>query len=238
MLLIRSLFFDLCLYSLMLVMGIVCAPLALISRDGAYWAMSRYCWIVFWMMRVIVGLRLEVRGPVPQGECIVASKHQSFLDIIILMGTLPRPKFIMKKEIKWTPIVGFYAGQIGCTPVDRGKKAATMQALVDDVEEQAEDPGQIVIYPQGTRVAPGAKLPYKVGAGVLYDRFQLPCVPAATNAGDFWGRHSLIRRPGVVVMEFLDTIPPGLDVRDFMDRVETTVEAASDVLHDEALAGR
>ena len=113
-----------------------------------------------------------------------------------------------------------------------------MQALVDDVEEQAEDPWHFVFNPQGTRVAPGAKLPYKVGAGVLYDRFQLPCVPAATNAGDFWGRHSLLRRPGVVVMEFLDTIPPGLDVRDFMERVETTVEAASDVLHDEALAGR
>ena len=99
---------------------------------------------------------------------------------------------------------------------------------------EAGEARQLVIYPQGTRVAPGARLAFKVGAGVLYDRMGVPCVPAATNAGVFWGRRSAYRRPGLAVVEFLEQIPPGLPVAEFMGRVEETVETASDRLMREA----
>ena len=98
----------------------------------------------------------------------------------------------------------------------------------------AAEPRQLVIYPQGTRVAPGARRPFKIGAGVLYDRLGSTCVPAATNAGVFWGRRSLYRRPGLAVVEFLPPIPPGLEVPLFMARIESEVEAASDRLMREA----
>ncbi|HET9068963.1 MAG TPA: lysophospholipid acyltransferase family protein [Amaricoccus sp.] len=233
MLLARSLLFDAVLYLLMAIMGILGAPLALWSVDGAYAVCRAYCRAVLFCLRVICGLRVEVRGAVPAGEVLVASKHQSFLDILILFRALPRAKFIMKKELRWAPILGLYALRIGSTPVNRGDRSKAMKAMVEHAGE-ASEPRQLVIYPQGTRVAPGAQLPYKVGAGVLYDRMGVVCVPAATNAGVFWGRRSPYRRPGLAVVEFLEPIAPGLPVAEFMPRLEATVEAASDRLMREA----
>lgn len=234
MLLIRSLLFDVCLYGLMAIMGICCAPLAIWSVDGAYLAIKAYCRAVFWCLRVICGLRVEVRGSIPSGDVIVCSKHQSFLDILILSSVLPRAKFIMKKELRWAPVLGLYALRIGSTPVNRGQRAKAMRDMVAHVERGEASPGQLVIYPQGTRVAPGARLPYKVGAGVLYERLGKPCVPAATNVGVFWGRRSHLRRPGTAVLEFLEPIPAGLGVAEFMARIEPLVEAHSDLLMREA----
>ncbi|WP_316015575.1 lysophospholipid acyltransferase family protein [Roseobacter sp. HKCCA0434] len=229
MLFVRSLIFNVAMYLVLAVMGVIGAIPAMLSRDWAYWFMSRFCHVVFWLMRNVIDLKLEIRGPVPQGECVVAAKHQSFLDIIILMGTLPRPKFVMKDSVKWTPIVGFYAMQIGCAPVKREQKGA-MGKMMDEVAQERSDPGQIVIYPQGTRVAPGKTARYKRGAAALYETFALPCVPAATNAGVFWGRNDFLRRPGTVVMEFLPVIPLGLDQKAFLERLESEIEPASAAL--------
>ena len=229
MLLVRSLVFDVVLYTTMGVMGVLGAPLALWSVDGAYRVCRAYCRVTFFFLRVICGLRVEVRGEVPRGEVLLAAKHQSFLDIMILFEALPRPKFIMKKELRWAPILGLYALRIGSTPVARGDRSKAMKAMVAHAG-RATEPRQLVIYPQGTRVAPGARPPFKVGAGVLYDRLGEPCVPAATNAGVFWGRRSLYRRPGLAVVEFLEPIRPGLAVPEFMKRLEDAVEAASDRL--------
>jgi 1-acyl-sn-glycerol-3-phosphate acyltransferase len=233
MLLLRSLVFDVFLYASMAVLGILGAPLALWSVDGAYRVCRTYARVTFFFLRVICGLRVEVRGPVPQGEVLVAAKHQSFLDILMIFEALPRPKFVMKKELKWAPFIGLYALRIGSTPVNRGDRSKAMKAMVEHAG-QAREPRQLVIYPQGTRVAPGARPPFKVGAGVLYDRLGEPCVPAATNAGVFWGRRSLFKRPGLAVVEFLEPIPQGLPISEFMARMQAEVEEASDRLMREA----
>jgi 1-acyl-sn-glycerol-3-phosphate acyltransferase len=233
MLLVRSLVFDLLLYVTMGVMGILGAPLALWSVDGAYAVCRAYCRVVFFYLRVICGLRVEVRGRVPKGEVLVAAKHQSFLDILMIFEALPRPKFIMKKELRWAPFIGLYALRIGSTPVSRGDRSKAMKAMVEHAGN-AEEARQLVIYPQGTRVAPGARPPFKIGAGVLYERLGTECVPAATNAGVFWGRRTLYRRPGLAVVEFLPPIPPGLEIPVFMGRIEAEVEGASDRLMREA----
>ena len=214
-------------------MGVLGAPLALWSVDGAYAVCRAYCRVVFFYLRVTCGLRVEVRGRVPKGEVLVAAKHQSFLDILIIFEALPRAKFIMKKELRWAPFIGLYALRIGSTPVSRGDRSKAMKAMVEHAGK-AEEARQLVIYPQGTRVAPGARPPFKIGAGVLYERLGHACVPAATNAGVFWGRRSLHRRPGLAVVEFLPPIPPGLEIPVFMGRIEAEVEAASDRLMREA----
>lgn len=232
--LLRSIVFEVLVYLTMAVLGIVGAPFALWSVDGAYAFCRAYARTIMVLMRWIVGIRVEVRGPVPTGEVLVAAKHQSFLDILILFEVLPRAKFIMKTELKWAPFIGLYALRIGSTPVARGDKGKAMKAMVAHAGRAAVEPRQLVIYPQGTRVAPGDRPPFKVGAGVLYDRSGEPCVPAATNAGLFWGRRRLVKRPGVAVVEFLPEIPPGLPIADFMARMENTVEAASDRLMREA----
>ena len=233
MLLIRSLVFDATLYLLMAVMGILGAPLALWSVDGAYAVCHDFCRVAFWLLRTICGLRVEVRGAVPEGEVVVAAKHQSFLDIMMIAHALPRAKFVMKKELRWAPILGLYALRIGSTPVARGARAKAMKDMVEHAG-QSREPRQLVIYPQGTRVLPGARLPFKIGAGVLYDRFATPCVPAATNAGVFWSRRSPYRRPGLAVVEFLPAVAPGLPIPEFMARIETVIEENSDRLMREA----
>ena len=234
MLLIRSILFDAMMYLSIVVFGIVFAPAALWSREGAYSAIHAFCRWMFWLMRVMCGIKVVVRGEIPQGEVIVCSKHQSFLDIMIHAYHLPRVKFIMKNELKWAPFLGVYAMRIGSAPVRRGQKSAAMKAMVDKVTAESADKGQLVIYPQGTRVLPGAKLAYRIGAGVLYSRMGLDCVPAATNVGVLWARRSWFRRPGLAVVEYLPTIPAGLPIEEFMAQIEQVVEENSNRLMREA----
>ncbi|SMX45361.1 lysophospholipid acyltransferase family protein [Actibacterium lipolyticum] len=231
---VRSLLFIIQMYVMMLVLAIIYTPFALFMRDWAFHAIHAYCRYVRWSARWMVGLHSEIRGEVPQDEVLIASKHQSFFDIIMIVSVTPRPKFIMKKSLRWAPILGWYGMRIGCVPVDRGKRGQAIQKMVDDVHKGREQPGQLIIYPQGTRVAPGVDKSYKIGTGVLYEQLGQACVPAATNVGVFWPRASIYRKPGLAVVEFLPRIPAGLPTREFMVDLEETVETASDALMAEA----
>lgn len=231
---ILSLVFIVQMYLAMVVFALAYGIPALISREGAWAGIHAYCRYVRLTARLLVGLRSEIRGEVPQGEVLIASKHQSFFDIILICSVAARPKFIMKKELKWAPLLGFYAWRIGCIPVDRGKKGRAIAEMKKAVAEGAKVPGQLIIYPQGTRVAPGAAMPYKVGTGLLYQQMDKPCIPAATNVGVFWPRHGIYRKPGLAVVEFLPAIAPGKSVADFMAELERVVETASDRLMAEA----
>ena len=229
-----SLIFIAQMYLMMAVIAVAFAIPALLSRNMAFTAIHAYCNWVRASARILIGLRSEIRGPVPQGGVIIAAKHQSFFDIILLCSVLPRPKFIMKRELIWAPFVGQYALRIGCIPVDRGKRGAAITRMKADVARGTALPGQLVIYPQGTRVAPGETRPYKHGTGLLYDQLGQTCIPAATNVGVFWPKRGILRHPGLAVLEFLPAIAPGLPVPEFMARIETTVEAASLALMREA----
>ena len=224
---VLSLIFIVQMYLAMAVLALAFAIPALLSRDMAFAAVHVFCRWVRWTAALLVGLHSEIRGPVPQTEVIIAAKHQSFFDIILLCSVLPRPKFIMKRELLWVPIVGQYALRIGCIPVNRGKRGAAITKMKADVTRGTALPGQLVIYPQGTRVAPGEAMPYKKGTGLLYEQLGQTCVPAATNVGLFWPKHGIMRRPGLAVLQFLPAIAPGRTVPDFMALVETQVEAAS-----------
>ena len=233
-----SLAFNVQMYLMMAVMALYFTPLALIDRRFAFQCVHVYCRWVRWTAGWMIGLRSEVRGEIPEDEVLVASKHQSFFDIILLVSVLPRPKFIMKKELRWVPIVGWYARRIGCIAVDRGKRGAAIQGMLEDVSTGLAQSGQLVIYPQGTRVAPGAYRAYKVGTAVLYRQLGQACVPAATNAGMFWPRRSFVRRSGLAVLEFLPRIPVGLDQDAFMDGLKEVIESNSDRLMAEAGFGK
>ncbi|WP_415922683.1 lysophospholipid acyltransferase family protein [Tateyamaria sp. SN6-1] len=227
---VRSAAFVLHIYIMMLIIGLLFAPYAIISRHGARSACKTYSRYVFWSMRWWVGIRAEVRGDVPTGEVLIAAKHQSFLDIMMIFTALPSAKFIMKRSILWTPIIGLYAKRLECVPVERGKRGAAIAKMVRDVEAGRANPGQLIIYSQGTRVAPGVRAPYKVGTAVLYEQLQQPCVPVATNVGVLWPRTGMRRTPGLAVVEFLPPMERGLDRDTFMARLEETVEARSDAL--------
>ena len=231
---VLSLIFIIQMYLAMAVVAIVFAPFALFSRDAAYKACHVYCAWVIWSLGILCGLRCEVRGTPPTDEAVVAAKHQSFLDILMIYHAVPRGKFIMKRELMWTPFLGQYARRIGCVPVDRGKRGAAITKMKADVMAGTAYPGQLIIYPQGTRVAPGAKKAYKVGTGLLYEQLAQPCVPVGTNVGVFWPKRSILRKPGLAVVEFLPRIEPGLPIPAFMAELERVVETSSNALMAEA----
>lgn len=231
---VLSLIFVVQMYLAMAVIALAYAPWALVSRDGAFAAAHAYCRWVRFTARLLCGLRTEVRGTPPTDEVVIAAKHQSFLDIILIYSAVPRGKFIMKRELMWAPFLGQYARRMGCVPVNRGKRGAAIATMKAQVAAGAADPGQLIIYPQGTRVAPGAVRPYKVGTGLIYEQLGQPCVPVATNVGVFWPRRSILRKPGLAVVEFLPPIAPGLPLPDFMRQLEDVIETNSNRLMAEA----
>lgn len=231
---LRSLIFVGQMYFMMLPLGLLFFPWALFSRKGALTACQTYCRWVRWTASWMVGLRTEVRGTPPTDEVMIAAKHQSFLDILLIFGAVPAGKFIMKRELLWAPILGQYGLRIGCVPVDRGKRSQAIKKMVKDVAKGTQKPGQLIIYPQGTRIAPGVKAPYKVGTAVLYTELGQDCVPVSTNVGVFWPRTGIYRKPGLAVVEFLPRIKAGLSKDEFMTQLEEEVETASNQLMREA----
>ena len=231
---VRSALFVGQIYFMMLPLGILFFPWAVFSRRGALTACQTWCRWVRWTARWMVGLKTEVRGTPPTDEVLIVAKHQSFLDIILIFGAVPAGKFIMKRELMWAPILGQYGLRIGCVPVNRGKRSQAIKKMVADVAKGVQAPGQLIIYPQGTRIAPGVKAPYKIGSGVLYDELGQDCVPVATNVGVFWPKRGIYRKPGLAVVEFLPRIKAGLSKDAFMARLEEEVETNSNRLMREA----
>lgn len=231
---LRGLLFFLVIYPGMAAVALLYLPRAIAGRDGALAACHAWCRLVRWAARVIVGIETEVRGAPPTGDVLIAAKHQSFLDIILIFGAVPRGRFIMKRELIWAPVLGQYALRIGCIPVDRGKRAQAIRRMLADVAAGRDEGGQLIIYPQGTRVAPGVVAPYKAGAAALYAETGQPVVPVACNVGLFWPRKGLGLRPGRAVVEFLDPIPPGLPGPELTARLQAAIEPASDRLMAEA----
>ncbi|NNK77546.1 MAG: 1-acyl-sn-glycerol-3-phosphate acyltransferase [Litoreibacter sp.] len=231
---VRCLVFNIQMYVMIAVIGIGFFPLALMSRNGAYMACHAYTSWIKWTAGWMIGLQTVVRGTPPKGAALVAAKHQSFFDVMLIFAALPRGKFIMKSLLMYAPIVGQYGLRLGCVPVNRGKRGAAVAKMLKDVANGAQDPGQLIIYPQGTRVAPGTHKPYKVGTAVLYEQMQQPCIPVATNVGVFWPKRGVYRKPGLAVIEFLEPIPPDLDKTAFLKKLESEIEEHSNRLMAEA----
>jgi 1-acyl-sn-glycerol-3-phosphate acyltransferase len=229
-----SLVFMVQVYLALAILATVFTPVALVWRDASFFWMQAFCRWTRFSARVMIGLRSEVRGTVPTGAVLIASKHQSFFDSIILLSVLDAPRFIMKKQLVYVPLAGWHALRMGCIPVDRGKRGQAIKRLVAAVAAGAQRPGQVIIYPQGTRIAPGVTAPYKAGAAVLYAQLGQTCVPVGTNVGLFWPRKGILRKPGLAVIEFLPPIASGLDTAGFLAELETRVEASSNALMAEA----
>ena len=230
---LRCLLHALTVFVLMGVMGIAGAPVVLWRRRWTVWWMKLYIRWTLALSRLLCGIRTEVRGEVPTGAVVVAAKHQSLLDVLILFQVLPEPHFVMKRELVWAPVFGLYALRAGCIWIARDRRGQS-EKMIRRLNRRWSGSGQIVIYPQGTRVPPGERRPYRRGAARLYEAFGLPMVLAATNAGWFWPRRGIIRRPGTAVVAFLETLPPGLAREALMARMEASVEAASERLGEEA----
>ncbi|MEM6677494.1 MAG: lysophospholipid acyltransferase family protein, partial [Pseudomonadota bacterium] len=157
----RSAAFTAATFLLMGIMGVIGLPL-LVSRRATHEWMRLYARSVLILARRMTGIDVALRGPLPSEAVVVAAKHQSLLDVYILFVHLPRARFVMKRELLWMPVFGLYTWRIGTVTVVRGRRgeAGRMLERID-----AGDPGgQVVVYPQGTRVSPDAEAPYRRGA--------------------------------------------------------------------------
>jgi 1-acyl-sn-glycerol-3-phosphate acyltransferase len=195
-------------------------------------------WAAFetWLLRVITGTRLEVRGRdnLPAGAALVAVKHQSAFETFALVPLLRFPTIVMKRSIRWIPIFGLYTVKSGMIHVDRAGKTAALRALVERGKQETAKGREIIIFPEGTRRPPGAPPTYQTGIALLYRSLGVPVVPVALNSGRYWPRKSFLHYPGTVVVEFLPAIPPGLDSRAFLTALEASLEANSNRLLHEA----
>jgi 1-acyl-sn-glycerol-3-phosphate acyltransferase len=185
--------------------------------------------------RAIVGIRYEVLGRenLPPGPFIIAAKHQSMWETIKLPVLFEGAAVVLKKELVDMPIWGVYARKSGMIPVDRSKGRSALTAMSKSAEKAVAEKRPIVIFPQGTRTAPGATESYKIGVGALYRDLGLPVVPMALNSGLFWPKKGLIRG-GKITVQLLPPIAPGLSLGDFMRTLETQLETASNHLAETA----
>lgn len=229
MVIVRSLLFNLAFY-LNLVVLLVGALVTLALPRRAVLGMAKL-WgrISVWLLRVICGTNVEFRGveKLPKGPLIVAAKHQSTWETFALLWLFEDFTFIVKRELMWIPIFGWCMAKGRMVPVDR---AAGSQALTDmtrRAREEIRSGRQLIIFPEGTRRAPGAEPRYKFGVAHLYAEIGVPCVPVALNSGLFWPRRAFRRLPGTIVVEFLDPIPPGLDRDAFFQRLQSDIETAT-----------
>jgi len=229
---LRALAFNFAFFAWTAIAGTIGPPFLLTPRAatmkfGRVWARG-----VLVLLRIIVGLDYQIRGldRLPRGGCIIAMKHQSAWDTLILPVVLGDPAYVLKRELLLLPFYGWYAARAGSIAIDRKAGAGALRHMVAAARPVAAKGRPIVIFPEGTRVAPGAHLAYQPGVAALYQALALPLVPAAVNSGLFWGRRSFVKRPGRITLEFLEPIPPGRTRRRVMAELERRVETATAAL--------
>jgi 1-acyl-sn-glycerol-3-phosphate acyltransferase len=235
----RSLLFNLLFYVTTTLFVVLGSPLLLAPRQWAMAALRVHSRFELWLLRVICGTKFEVRGRehLPDGPCLVASKHQSAWETFALIPLFRDPALLMKRELFWIPFHGWFSKKFEMIPVDRDKGPAALRRMLREAKKRIEAGREIIIFPEGTRRPPGAPPSYKTGIVLLYEALGVPCVPVALNSGLFWPRRTLTRRPGTIIVEILPPIPPGLPKKEFLERLEATIETASDRLLAEGSAG-
>ena len=236
---VRALAFNFVFFAWTALIGTIALPVLLTTRQrtmqfGRFWASS-----VLALLKAIVGLDHEVRGSdrIPRNGCIVAMKHQSTWETLILPIVLDDPAIVLKRELLFVPFFGWYAARAGSIAIDRRAGAGALRRMLAKARRVAATGRPIVIFPEGTRVAPGEHRPYHPGVAALYQTQALPLVPAAVNSGLYWRRRSFTKRPGRIVLEFLDPIPPGWPRDRLMAELERRIETATGALLREGLSG-
>ncbi|MDX2306932.1 MAG: lysophospholipid acyltransferase family protein [Hyphomicrobium sp.] len=236
---LRSILFAIAFYVVTALYLILLSWLLLAPRSWAMAGLKFHSRTVVWLLDMILGLRMEVRGQdkLPAGPALIVAKHQSAWDTIALIPLFGDVAIVMKDELKWIPLYGWFCVKFAHILVKRDRAAAALKTMVADAKARVADGREVLIFPEGTRQAPGAAPDYKPGYLALYDALGVPLVPMALNSGLFWPRRRMARYPGTVVVEFLDPVPPGEPRKAVKVKVEAAIEAATARLVAEALSG-
>jgi len=226
---LRSVAFNICFYLNTLVFLIIALPTFFLPYQAIVEVAKAWGRVNLVLLRVIAGVDFELRGreKIPPGAVIVAAKHQSAWETFALLHLFDSPTFIMKRELQWIPIFGWLTIKGRMVAVDRRAGSQALVQMAERARVELARGRQLIIFPEGTRRPVGAEPRYKYGVSYLYAAEGVPCLPVALNSGVFWPRRSILRRPGTVVVEILDPIPPGLDKEDFIRRLQDEIETAT-----------
>ena len=226
---VRSVIFNVLFYLNLLVHSLAAIPALVLPRRAIievikFWARTNMA-----LLHHVCGIKVDFRGldKIPRGPVLVASKHQSLWETFALFLVFDDPAYILKRELIFIPFFGWYAWKAAMIPVNRGRRALALADMTVCARTELARGRQIIIFPEGTRRAPGAAPSYKYGVVHLYAETGVPCVPLALNSGLFWPRRSFRRDPGTIIVEVLDPIAPGLDKRVFTDLLQQRIETAT-----------
>jgi 1-acyl-sn-glycerol-3-phosphate acyltransferase len=229
---LRSLIYNVLFYLNLAFWIIVSLPTFLMPRSAIltlarYWARTS-----IWLLRIICNIKVEYRGveKIPKGPLIVASKHQSMWETFALLQFFDQPLFILKRELKWIPLFGWYVIKANMIGVNRSAGGRSLLQMVRRAGEQVRRGRQLIIFTEGTRRPVGAPPRYKSGVALIYVDCGVTCLPVALNSGLFWPRRTFMRYPGTMVVEFLDPLPPGLSRDEFLTRVSAAIEETTNRL--------
>lgn len=234
----RSILFNVLAYLNFLVQAVIFSPVLLLP-ERCFWPIGRF-WVrsTLLLHRIVCGIDDDIQGRenIPTGGLIVASKHQSAWETLRLVELFPRPSFIMKRQLLWVPLFGWYLAKARMIPIDRGKGSEALADMTEHARRAIAEGRQIIIFPEGTRRPPLAPPHYRRGVTRLYAELGAPCLPVALNSGLYWPRHSLVHRRGTIRLACLPAIPPGRDPESFASEVQAEIESATTALIEEAFS--
>ncbi len=238
MILLRSIVFNICFYALLIGLMIIGLPVLLMKRQAAQEWTRLWARLSLVLLDRICHLKVEFRGleHLPQGAALIAAKHQSFLETFALVTVIRDFTFVVKQELTFIPLFGWYLRGTEQIAIDRAKRSSALTQVVKGARNAFAQNRQLVVFPEGTRKPVGASPGYKAGVARIQADTGVVCVPVALNSGLFWARRQFRRHPGTVVIEFLAPIAPGFGKQAFMRRLEERIETATAGLVAEACA--
>ncbi len=236
-LIVRSLIFNVVFYLNLIVFLVAGFGFFFTPRKWSIRALQAWAHVSMWWMKVIVGTRVEVRGleHVPDGPCLLIGKHQSLWETFAVLTMVDDPAIVLKRELTYIPLFGWFALKFQMIAVDRGSAANGLRSLIKSVKKSVTQGRQILIFPEGTRKHPEAEPDYKPGAAALYLKLDVPAVPFGLNSGLYWPRRKFLRFPGTIVVEFGPPIEAGLKRKEFSPVLQKAIEDITSRLVEEGL---
>ena len=228
MLLLRSLLFYLGLSITTIITSPVCVLIYPLPFKLRYYFVTRWTLFNLWWLKITCGLKHTITGleNIPKGPAIVMCKHQSAWETLALQIIFPPQAWILKRELLWIPIYGWGLASMDPISIDRGSAIKSVRQIVNQGCQRLANGIWVVIFPEGTRVAPGEKRKYLPGGGLLAEKSGVPIVPVAHNSGFFWPRNSIIKKPGTITMVIGPVIQTtGKSANEIMTEVEAWIES-------------
>ncbi len=227
---IRCVLFEVLRITLTVIFATIAPLTAPLSARGRYRIITTWSKLVTITARLIVGIRYEVDGlgNLPKTPCVIMSKHQSAWETVAFQVLLPPQVWVLKKSLLWIPFFGWGLAMMNPIAIDRRNGPRALKKMLEQGKSRVRDGWYIVIFPEGTRVAPDETGDYQIGGAWLARKLNVPIVPIAHNAGKVWPKNAFLKKPGMISVVVGPPIPTtSKDPNQLIDEVKDWIEATT-----------